>query len=435
MSDQEDRNRAVSEARDFNPYVSEFLEREFEIYRTLREHLPVARSEAMIEPALGGGTPGGWVLTRYDDGCEVLTDPDGFSSQSQDYAVRPWIPQAIDPPMHTSYRRILNPMFTPDAMSKLEPHLYDYANELADRMLEKDSFDFVADYADPFPSVIFCELAGFPAEDYRQIMDWKNVIMHPSDGHERGRELAIEKARSMDLEVDPSEGLSTEQVLAVSAAAVGEVYQYFQGLLDARRQDPRDDLVSRLLAARFDGERPLTQEELEDTLFLLFMAGLDTVASALGLMIQDFATNEVKRKEFITILEGDDPKLLGQAIEELVRVHSIVLLPRRVTRERSFHGTRFRADDGVLVPTQGINRDPEQFPNPDELDYTRFPNRHAGFGLGPHRCLGIHLARRELRVALQVFLQKCPDFQVDPNRKANRFGGMKGLATLPLVKG
>lgn len=434
MSNKDDFNRAVSVAREYNPYPGEFLEEEFEVYRTLREHLPVARSEAMSNASLGGGD-GGWVVTRYDNGCEVLTDPALFSNQTGQYPVRPWIPQAIDPPTHTAHRRILNPMFTADAMSKIEPHLHEYANELADRMLEKDSFDFVAEYADPFPTVIFCELAGFPAEDYPQIMDWKNIIMHAADGHERGRQLALEKAKKMGLDVDPSQPLSPENTLAVRGATGGEVYQYFQGLLDARRADPRDDLVSKLLAAKYDGERPLTQEELEDTLFLLFMAGLDTVASALGLMIQDFAANDVKRKEFIAILDSDDSKRIGQAIEELVRVHSIVLLPRRVTREASFSGALFREQDQVLVPTMALNRDPEEFPNPDELDYTRFPNRHVGFGLGPHRCLGIHLARRELRVALEVFLRKCPDFRADPNREPNPFGGMKGLASLPLVKG
>ena len=249
MSDRDEFNRAVSEARDFNPFEDEFLDREFEIYRTLREHVPIARSEAMADPALGDGT-GGWVVTRYDDGCEILTDAEQFSSQVQDYPVRPWIPQAIDPPMHTSYRRILNPMFTPKEMAKLEPHLYEYANELVDKMLENDRFDFVGEYADPFATVIFCELAGFPAEDHPQIMDWKNIIMHANDGHERGHALCVAKAQAMGLELGPDGEISSENELALRGAAAGEVYQYFQGLLDARRAEPRDDLISKLLAAQ-----------------------------------------------------------------------------------------------------------------------------------------------------------------------------------------
>jgi len=431
MSDRESRNRAASEARRFDPYPGEFLEREFEIYDLLREHLPIARSETMSNTTLGDAK-GGWVLTRYDDGSEILRDPELFSNQSLDYPVRPWIPQAIDPPMHTAYRRILNPWFAPEAMAALEPHLEQYANELADKMLEKDEFDFVAEYADPFPTVIFCELAGFPADDYPRIMDWKNIIMHANDGHHRGHELACAKAKALGHDVDPSQRLPQEAALAARAAAAGEVYQYFQSLLDARREAPRDDLISKLLAAKYEGERPLTQEEIEDTLFLLFMAGLDTVASALGLMIQDFAQNDVKRREFIELMDSDDPKRLGQAIEELVRVHSIVLLPRRVTREVSFHGALFRENDMVMVPTQASNRDSEEFSDPNTLVFDRFPNRHLGFGLGPHRCLGIHLARRELRIALQVFHRKCPNYRLDPNKAVNAFGGMKGLASLPL---
>jgi len=188
MKDRDEFNRAVSTAREFNPYPSEFLDREFETYDLLRKHLPVARSEAMTSGSMG--RKDGWVLTRYEDGSEVLRNTEAFSSQTADYPVRPWIPQAVDPPMHTSYKRILNPWFTAAAMSKLEPHLQQFAEDLVDKMLQKGAFDFVADFADPFPTVIFCELAGFPLADYQRLMDWKNVIMHASDGHPRGHELA-----------------------------------------------------------------------------------------------------------------------------------------------------------------------------------------------------------------------------------------------------
>ena len=431
MKDREAFNRAVSEARDFNPYPSEFLEHEFETYDLLREHLPVARSEAMQNSTLGGNQ-GGWVLTRYDDSSEILRNTEDFSSQTANYPVRPWIPQAIDPPMHTSYRRILNPWFTADAMAKLEPGLEKFADELVDKMLRNDAFDFVADFADPFPTVVFCQLAGFPLEDYPQIMDWKNLVMHTNDGHPRGVELARAKARELGLDLGDGERLPHETGLAVRQRAGQEVYAYFVDLLEKRRREPQDDLVTKLLEAKYEGERPLTQEELEDTLFLLFMAGLDTVASALGLIVQTLARDAAKRQEFVALMENPQEVLL--AIEELVRVHSFVLLPRRVTRELSFHGALFRAEDQVLVPTQAADRDPDEFEDPDKIVYLRSPNRHLGFGLGPHRCLGIHLARRELRIALQVFHRRLPDYRLDPERKAVAFGGMKGLASLPLVK-
>jgi len=432
MSKNEERNRAAAAARDYDPSKAEFLEHEFETYDLLREHLPIARSEAPQGVGVAGDNVG-WVLTRYDDSCEVLRAPEDFSSQLSDYPVRAWIPQAIDPPMHTGYRRMLNPWFTADAMTKLEPHLLEYAEKLVDEMLKEDAFDFVEKFADPFPAAIFCELAGFPAEDYTRIMDWKNTIMHANDGHPRGRELVRARAQAMGLELGEDDTLSPETATAVAGAAAQEVYAYFGELLEQRRADPRDDLISKLLDAKYQGERPLSQEELEDTLFLLFMAGLDTVASALGLIVQGFASDPDKRREFVALM--DDPQKLGPAIEELVRVHAIVLLPRRLTRELSFNGALFRKEDMATVPTMAANRDAEEFSNPNEIQYDRSPNRHLGFGLGPHRCLGIHLARRELRVALQVLHRKLPDYHLDPERDAVAFGGMKGLASLPLVKG
>ena len=432
MSKNEERNRAAAAARDYDPSKAEFLEHEFETYDLLREHLPIARSEAPQGVGVAGDNVG-WVLTRYDDSCEVLRAPEDFSSQLSDYPVRAWIPQAIDPPMHTGYRRMLNPWFTADAMTKLEPHLLEYAEKLVDEMLKEDAFDFVEKFADPFPAAIFCELAGFPAEDYTRIMDWKNTIMHANDGHPRGRELVRARAQAMGLELGEGDTPPPETATAVAGAAAQEVYAYFGELLEQRRADPRDDLISKLLDAKYQGERPLSQEELEDTLFLLFMAGLDTVASALGLIVQGFASDPDKRREFIALM--DDPQKLGPAIEELVRVHAIVLLPRRLTRELSFNGALFRKEDMATVPTMAANRDAEEFSNPNEIQYDRSPNRHLGFGLGPHRCLGIHLARRELRVALQVLHRKLPDYHLDPERDAVAFGGMKGLASLPLVKG
>jgi cytochrome P450 len=219
----------------------------------------------------------------------------------------------------------------------------------------------------------------------------------------------------------------------VRADATKETYAYFAELIAERRARPKDDLVSRLIAADYEGKRKLTQEELEDTIFLLFMAGLDTVASVLGLTVQHFAQHEGKRREFIGLMEN--PAKVGEAIEELVRFHAIVITPRRLQRDLVFHGAQFRKDDIVAIPTQAVNRDPAEFPNPDLLDYERAPNRHVGFGLGPHRCLGIHLARREVRIGLQVFHRACADYRLDPARKAEVFGGMKGVSSLPLRKG
>ena len=304
MRDRQQRERATAVAWGFDIQTAEFLEQEFEIYDLLREHLPVARTKhAVMVP---GATDGGWILTRYDQVADVLRNPADYSSQTSSYPVRPWIPQAVDPPEHTAYRRVLNPWFTIDAMAPLEPHLEQYAGKLLDAMLEKQEFDFVADFADPCPTVIFCELAGFPLEDHTRIMDWKNELMHAADGHPRGRELALARARVMGLAVDPDEPLSGEVVNQVRASVGIEIYAYLAQQLEARRAEPRDDLVTKLLEAKVEGERPLTQEELEDTLFLLFMAGLDTVASSLGLIVRTFAQQPHRRRDFVALMEDDE---------------------------------------------------------------------------------------------------------------------------------
>jgi cytochrome P450 len=423
------RERALAEAKSLDLSSQDFLAREFEIWDLLREELPVAKTERA--PMAQGATTG-WVVTRYDDVADVLRRPEEFSSQIGIYPVRPWIPQAIDPPAHTGYRRILNPWFTADEMAKLEPHLEQYAGELLEKMLAKDEFDFVADFADPFPTVIFCELIGFPLADYPQIMDWKNVLMHANDGHTRGRELALAKGRALGLPVDDARRVTTEQWFQIRATVGIEIYAYLKQLLDERRKEPADDLITKLLEAKYEGERALTQEELEDTLFLLFMAGLDTVASVLGLIVKGFAEDPAKRSEFVALME--DPQRVGSAVEELVRYHAIVTMPRRATRAIGFQGERFGENEIVACPSPAANRDPAQFPRPHEILFERTPNRHIGFGLGPHRCLGIHLARRELRVALQAFHRRLPDYRLHPNRKPELFGGMKGVASLWLTK-
>jgi cytochrome P450 len=422
------RERALAEAKALNLASQDFLAREFEIWDLLREELPVART---ADAPMAQGATTGWVVTRYDDVADVLRRPEDFSSSIGIYPVRPWIPQAIDPPAHTGYRRLLNPWFTAEAMAGLEPHLEQYAGELLDKMLAKDEFDFVADFADPFPTVIFCELIGFPLSDYPQIMDWKNALMHATDGHSRGQELALAKGRALGVVGDAGR-IGTEQWFQIRATVGIEIYTYLKKLLDERRARPTDDLITKLLQARYEDERPLTQEELEDTLFLLFMAGLDTVASVLGLIVKGFAEDPAKRREFIALM--DDPPRVFNAIEELVRYHAIVTMPRRATRATLLRGEQVAENGIVACPSPAANRDPEQFPRPHEIQFDRFPNRHAGFGLGPHRCLGIHLARRELRVALQALHRRMPDYRLHPDHEPELFGGMKGVASLWLVK-
>ena len=164
----------------------------------------------------------------------------------------------------------------------------------------------------------------------------------------------------------------------------------------------------------------------------MFLAGLDTVASAMGLVVKTFAEQPQKRREFVELM--DDPRRVALAIEELIRYHAIELLPRLVVESTRFKGIHFHAEDQVICPTMAANRDPGQFENPDELVFDRVPNRHMGFGHGPHRCLGIHLARREMCIGLQVMHRRLPDYELHPDRKPELFAGIKGASSLWLRK-
>ena len=425
------RARAEEVAKSINMYEQEFLDDEFETYRLMREECPVA-SITQKKGFPGHEGPATWLLTRYDHASKCLANTSDFSSQANDYPVRPWIPQAIDPPKHTSYRRMMNKWFTPDAMTAMEPHLEEYAEELIDKMLEKDEFDFVADFSDRFPTVIFCQLMGFPTEDYEILMDRKNVLMHANDGHSRGHALAVAHGREIGLDIPEGEPLTSEVELQIRGSIAISLYEYFGELLEKRREKPQDNLISQLIVARFDNERPLSEEELLDTMFLFYMGGLDTVASVLGLVVKTFAENPTKRREFVELME--DPSKLNAACEELVRYHSIVLLPRRATRDVEVGGVSIAAEENIMCPTQACNRDPDEFENPDELIYDRVPNRHMGYGHGPHRCLGIHLARRELKIGLLALHRKLPDYELHPDRKPELFAGMKGASSVWLRK-
>lgn len=421
--------RAVSVARELDLSTDYFLEHEFEIYQLLREHLPISRTEAR-------GYPGGdraWFYAKYEDVSAAFRTPEIYSSQAGQQVIRPWIPQAIDPPEHTEYRRLMNPWFSPEAMAALEPHIREFTNELLDTMLEKDSFDFIEEFAEPFPSIIFCELMGFPLEDHEQIMNWKETLMHGGSGCKRGAELARRKAEEMGVaEVNESGKLTSSALQQVRVATGLALYQYFDRLIEEHRKEPKDDLITRLIEARYAGERPLTQEELQDTMILLFMAGLDTVTSTLGFIMHYFAEHPDKRHEWIDIM--DDTSKTGPAIEELVRFHAIVTPNRRVTEDCPYRGAQLRENDQVLLSTPSANRDPDVFPNPEELVFDRHPNPHVGFALGPHRCLGMHLARRELRIALQEIHRRMPDYVITSGDKPEIFGGLKGVSYLPLTK-
>ena len=414
--------QVVSIAREFDLMAADFPEHEHEMYRLLRQHLPISCPETMRGGGLyGGGAGSSWVFARYEDVAYAFHHPEIFSSQIG----LPFIPQGVDPPEHTEYRKIMNPWFTQQVLTPLEPRIREFANELLDKMLEKREFDFVKEFSEPFPIIIFCQLAGFPLEDLPRLMRWRDLFVH---GMRAG------KAEELGLGIPTDEAGHPElkALRKVLAEATQELYAYCTELIEERRRHPKEDVLTKLVQARYAGTRPLTREELLQTLHLFILGGLDTVTGTLGSIMVFFAEHPDKRREFIELM--DDPVRVSSAIEELVRYTSIVSPARRVTRDYNYRGVQLREGDLVVLSTASADRDENVFPNPDEVIFDRHPNPHVGFVVGPHRCLGMQLARRELGIALQEIHRRMPNYALKPGEKPGVYGGgVKGVDYLPLV--
>jgi cytochrome P450 len=358
----------------------------FSTYSRLRAKCPVGRS---------GKYGGFWYLTKNEDIFAAEQDPGTFSVAPSmllpDFGTGfPLIPIDIDPPEHAWYRRILLPLFTPRAVARLEDGMRGTARQLIGQMKEQRVADVSALYARPMPTVVFSRLAGFPEKDWPKFDAWVDDIIY---------ERTTNPARAR--------------------AAAREVVAYFDHLLQARTSvaDNRD-LISELLGARIDGE-PLTHDELVSYCYLLFLAGLDTTAwairSSLWYLARHAEAQERLRRE---------PDLIPAAAEEFLRTMSPVQAMARTCRaDTEIRGRQLKAGDRVLLVFGAGNRDPDGFERPDEIQIDRDANRHLAFGAGIHRCLGSHLGRRELVVALQEFLSAMPGFShAKPDEKWHGIG-------------
>lgn len=341
---------------------------------------------------------GFWVFTRYDDILRTLQNPELWSSMYTSIPARTnqLLPINLDPPDHARYRRLLNLAFSPRSALALEAEMRAVTCELLDELDGSSEFDFIDAFAKPFPSAIFTSLLGLPVDEWRRLMDWNNEIIHTGDVTARQR-------------------------------ATAEVTEYLAQLIGARRERRRGDLLSELLDAEIDGHR-LSQDELLSFAVLLFMAGLDTVTAALGFIFAYLADHPGDRALIVA-----EPDLIPGAVEELLRLHSMVQTSRTATADCEIAGARVRQGDRVLLPLATAGRDPLAFPNVDRADFRRQPNRHLAFGAGPHRCLGSHLARVELRVALEEWHRRYPDYRPVPGVRSAHGGGVAGLDSLRLT--
>lgn len=365
------------------------LDNIFETYVEMRNKCPVGYSNKY------GGF---WFLTKSDDIFAAEQDPERYSvvpsmllpSFGTDI---PMIPIDIDPPKHRAYRRILLPLFTPQAIDKLKEGIRQTAREMALKVLEaleQGTADASHMFARPVPTIIFSRIAGFPEKDWPKFDAWVDDIIY-------ARVQYPERAE----------------------AAAQAVMDYFHDLLKSRRKGgAREDVIQKLLDAKIDG-KPLSHDESISYCYLLFVAGLDTTAWAIRSALWYLGQNLEDQKRL-----REDPELMYVAGEEFLRTLSPVqAMARTCLADTEVRGQKISAGERVALVFGSGNRDPKVFDHPEEIQIDRDENKHLAFGAGIHRCLGSNLGRRELVIALQEFLSIVPEFTLaDPSEQWHGVG-------------
>lgn len=389
---------------DFDIHSPHNVEGLHDVYRRLRTECPVAHTS---------NYGGHWIATRYDDINEIMRDPHTFSNQSVNIPDTigqdgPLIPLEVDQPEHTLYRGLLNPLFNPRRMRELEPRIREIVTKLIDEMLQERQVDFVEAFAKRLPTRVFLALMGWNIDDAPLFNQWADSIVMGKPG--------------------ASEEESTEFRLA----AAKEVYAYFAKMMDIRdaAEVPADDITQILLNSRVDG-RDLSQVEVLNMLFLMLIAGLHTVQSALAHTALFMAENPEIRQELV-----DDLSIVPTAVEEMLRWEPGTCPARLLKADTVVGGVQMRAGDKVLIPVESANHDETAFKDADTVDLRRNPNPHLAFGAGIHRCVGSHLARMELRVAFEELHARMPHYRLDPEHPPTRhLSQVKGLHSLHIIVG
>ncbi|WP_326818584.1 cytochrome P450 [Streptomyces sp. NBC_01762] len=347
---------------------------------------------------------GYWVVTDGEAVQRALQDWETFSSASVT-ALNPdptflWIPEMLDPPLHTDWRRLLGSEFSPKAIAAREPEIRQVAVELIDDLCGRDGAEVLDEFARRFPTLIFMRLMGLPEKDLDRFLDWVDSMLH------------------LSFEEDPDHSRQMSAMQAVSA--------YFEEQIALRRAHPRDDLLSRAMTWEIDGE-PISDRDMHAFCILMFQAGFDTVPIAIGWALYHFATHPEQRSAIVA-----DPSLIGMSVEEILRVYSFVVPARKATRDVEVGGCPVKSGEMVMLPLAVSNRDPERYENPLEVDPHRSTSNHIAFGSGPHRCLGSHLARLELNVAVQEWHKRIPDYRIAAGQDLEQTGNMYGVKSLRL---
>jgi cytochrome P450 len=373
-----------------------------QIWEELRGTCPVAHTDRY---------GGAWLPVTHADVSAVARDTDHFSSEGAVLSNKPprdqWIsmapiggapPITSDPPFHADARRLLLPAFSPQVVAEWEPEIRRLCNELIDNMGDIETVDAAVQYAQNIPVYVIARMLGLPLEDSDYFRETVHMVLEEIGAEFGERQGAFEK-------LDAYLGMHVRDHI----------------------ENPKDDLIGFLLNAKIY-DQPLSPEHVVGTIILLMVAGIDTTWSSIGSSIWHLAQHPSDLQRMV-----NEPELLPTAIEELLRMYAPVTMARIVSQDAEIGGCPVKAGDSVLLPFPAANRDPEVFPDADRVVIDREENRHVAFGLGIHRCLGSNLARLELRVAVEVFIQRFPKFELpNPSAVTWSLGQVRGPRKLPV---
>jgi cytochrome P450 len=375
---------------EFNPFAPGMLANPYDMYRALREHDPIHRSEMMES----------WVLTRYDDIDKVLTD-NRFSADRQRARTRfaqmmeeqreQYGPMSSaqtmltsDPPEHTRLRKLVSKAFTPRAVQDLRPRIQQIVDYLLAEAGKKGEFEIIHDLAYPLPVIVIAEMLGVPPEDRHKFKEWSDKVVATLGGP-----------------FTPPETLESGRI------AIEELAEYLGGVIAERRAEPRQDLISGLIAAE-EGGQVLSEEEIFATCILLLIAGNETTTNLIGTSMLALFENPDQMQRL-----REEPALITSAVEELLRFAGPVHGTGRVPKEDiEIAGHVFHEGEMVFTLLAAGNRDPSHYPDPDKLDLGRNPMDHLAFGDGIHFCLGAPLARAEAQIAIGSLVQQFPKLRL-----------------------
>ena len=344
-----------------------------------------------------------WHLLKYEDAMFMLRHPEYFSNEGatpfprdpDDYFY--FIPIEIDPPHHRKYRAILEPVFSPKGVLALEGKIRDMANDLIDQIIDKGECEYTTDFGRPLPVSVFLDLMGLPQEKRDTFVKWAVDLLHSNDR-------------------------------AIMAESMRLISAYLKEVIAEKTKNPDDHVISRIVHATVDG-RPMSPPEIFGFVVFLFIGGLDTVFATLNNIWLWLARNPERRQEMI-----NDPANINAQVEELLRAWSVTFSGRVLAQDYEMGGVKMKKGDRVTAILPACNFDPEIFPNPTVVDFHRPRKPILAFTVGVHSCMGAHLARLEIKVALQEWLRRIPDFSLKPGTTIEyRPGGVVGPEHVPLL--